>query len=71
METQKHTNTKLKNGQDPIYNDEYLEESLTNLFAVHANQNQHYYLTKCSSPNFQIRIVERIIVGILYLFTIF
>ena len=52
-------NTNLNNGQDAIYKDGYLEESLKNLFTEHSNQNQHYYLTKWSSPNFQIRTVKR------------
>ena len=57
--TQKPTNTNLNNGQNAIYNDEYLEESQKNLFTEHSNQNQHYYLTKWSLPNFQIRTVKR------------
>ena len=59
MESQKPTNANLNNGQDAIYNDEYLKESLKNLFTEHSNQNQHCYLSKWSSPNFQIRTVKQ------------
>ena len=59
MESQKPTNANLNNGQDAIYNDQYLEECLKNLFAENSIQNKHYYLTKWCSPHFQNRIFER------------